>query len=472
MGYKVVGQRGIDVTTIENPANIDGLREPKTRNKYPLLYWTTFAYIVGVPNFVHFDSTGRTANPINITSISVVILTAVAGYLLIAMLLLGRQGLMVRRLRIYGWIWIALLIELAVATALGPAGHVTPVTTASRLLAFYRIGQWAVAFSLIVALVSRTPPEYVPSLVTRLIGQISWTWVAMVWLLLPIIPSQVYGGAEDDPHAVRRLGGQLLTPAHVTLLASIGVFYALLFFPRGPRKWIALFIALPTLILTGARAQLAGFLVSYLVYALVLSRKATIRWATVGIVLFLGVMLIPFSSVVGRYIARGQSAESLASLNDRTRVWQASLDAIELRPLLGYGYNAGARAAIRDHWKYAHWVPPHAHNEFLEAALAGGIPALLLFLAIYLLVLLNAGRDLRFGTTRVFLFLVFVQFVMDAITGGTLGFAYRETGGIFLLCAVGILSNDRRPRTSVTFSKRQRRTALDRTPAPLVHSVN
>jgi hypothetical protein len=464
-------QRGIDVTTIENLANIHALRQPKTRHKYPLLYWTTFAYIVGIPNFVHFDSTGRTANPINITSISIVILTGVAGYLLITMLLLGRQRLMVRKLRIHGWLWITVLVELTVATALGPAGHLTPVTTASRLLAFYRIGQWVVAFSLIVALVSRTPLEHVPSLVSRLIGQISWTWVAMVWLLLPVIPSQVYGGAEDDPHAARRLGGQLLTPAHVALLASIGVFYALLFFPRGPRKWIAVFIALPTIFLTGARAQLAGFFVTYLVYALLLSRKSTVRWATIGIVLFLGVMAIPFNSMVGKYVARGQSAETLASLNDRTRVWQASMDAIELHPFLGYGYNAGARAAIRDHWKFAHWIPPHAHDEFLEAALAGGLPALFLFLAIYLVVLWKAGRDVRCGTARLFLFLVFVQFAMDAITGGTLGFAYRETGGIFLLCAVGILSNDFRSGTNLSVSRRRRR-ATERTLEPMGHLVS
>lgn len=467
MGYKMVRQRGIHVITIERLANINALRQRKTRNKYPLLYWTTFAYIVGIPNFVHFDSTGRTANPINITSIGIVILTAVAGYLLITMLLLDRQRLIVRKLRIHGWLWMALLAELMVATALGPTGHIAPVTTASRLLAFYRIGQWVVAFSLIVALVSRTPLEHVPSLISRLIGQISWTWVAMVWLLLPIIPSQVYGGAEDDPHAVRRLGGQLLTPAHVTLLASIGVFYALLFFPRGPRKWIAVAIALPTIVLTGARAQLAGFLVTYLVYALLFSRKPAIRWATIGIVLFLGVMAIPFSSVVGKYVARGQSTETLASLNDRTRVWKASIDAIELRPLLGYGYNVGARAAIRDHWKFAHWVPPHAHDDFLEAALAGGLPALFLLLAIYLVVLWKAGRDAGYGAAPLFLFLVFVQFVMDAITGGTLGFSYRETGGIFLLCAVGILSSDFRSGTSRTLS-RHRRTAF----APMLHSVS
>jgi O-antigen ligase len=246
----------------------------------------------------------------------------------------------------------------------------------------------------------------------------------------------------------------------------------LLFFPRGPRKWIALFITLPTIVLTGARAQQAGFLLAFLVYALLLSRKSAIRWATVGIILFLALMAVPFSPVIAKYVSRGQSINTLASLDDRTRVWQASMDAIELHPLLGYGYNVGARGAIRDHWKFAHWIPPHAHNDFLEAALDGGVPALLLFLAIYWLVLWKASQDVRYGATRLFLFLVFVQFAIDAITGGTLGFAYRETGGIFLLCSVGILSNECRLDTSQTFSTQKRRPVPDRTPAPLVPLVD
>jgi O-antigen ligase len=183
-------------------------------------------------------------------------------------------------------------------------------------------------------------------------------------------------------------------------------------------------------------------------------------------------MTVPFGSIAGKYVARGQSIQTLASLDDRTRVWQASMDAIALRPLLGYGYNVGARAAIRDHWKFAHWVPPHAHDEFLEAALDGGVPALLLFLAIYWLVLWKAGRDVRHGTTRLFLFLVFIQFAMDAITGGTLGFAYRETGGVFLLCSVGILANDHRPRASEIIPTRKRQPMPGRIRAPLVQSLD
>ena len=107
------------------------------RSRYPLLYWATFVYVVGVPNFVHFDSTGRTRNPLNLTSISSIVITAVVCYLLIGILMLSRQPLMVRSLGIHRRIWITLIAELVIVTAFGPRGHAMPVTTASRLLAFF-----------------------------------------------------------------------------------------------------------------------------------------------------------------------------------------------------------------------------------------------------------------------------------------------------------------------------------------------
>ena len=64
-----------------------------TQRQYPLLYWTTMAYIVGIPNFVHFDQTGRVLNPINLTSISTVAQAVITGYLLVVMFLLERQPL-------------------------------------------------------------------------------------------------------------------------------------------------------------------------------------------------------------------------------------------------------------------------------------------------------------------------------------------------------------------------------------------
>jgi O-Antigen ligase len=429
--------------TLVNTNEISMTNAPvvSTQRRYPLLYWITMAYIVGIPNFVHFDETGRTANPINLTSISVVIQAVITAYLLVAMLLLERRPIEVRKIRVDSGLWIALLLELILATVLEPASRLVPSTTMALFLSLFRLGQWVIAFVLIVALYSRTPPRQATELVVELIGRSSWIWVALVWMILPIMPAQVYGGSEEGgPDEARRLGGQLIHPSHVALLGSMAFFYSLLFFPRGPRKWVACLIALLTIFLTGARAQQAGFLLALFLYTIVFSRKPAIRWGMAGATVLALVIGVSFSSGVMKYIRRGQSTQTLSSLDDRTRVWQVSLEAIRMRPILGYGYSVGARNAIRDHWRFAHWIPPHAHNEFLQTALDGGVVALVLVLCIYGRVLWISIREVGRGPCQLFLFIVFAQFGLNSLTGGELGSQYRGTGAVFMLCCVGVLA--------------------------------
>jgi O-antigen ligase len=411
-----------------------------TWRQYPLLYWITLAYLVGIPNFVHFDQTGRTRDPINLTSISLVVQTVITGYVLVVTLLLGRQPIEVRKIRIDSALWIALLLELTLATALEPASRLTPLTTMALFLSLFRLGQWVVAFVLIVALYSRTPRARATELVVELIGRSSWIWIAIVWTFLPIMPSQVYGGSEeDDPTSVRRLGGQLITPAHIALLGSIAFFYALFFFSRGPRRWIACLIALLTIVLTGARAQQVGFLLALFLYTLVFSRKTALRWGMIGAVALAFLIGVSFRGTVIKYLTRGQDIQTLSSLNDRTVVWDASLQAIRVGPILGYGYSVGARNAIRDHWRVSRWIPPHAHNEFIQVTLDGGVIALVLVFCIYSRVLWKSVGEAGRGPCQLFLFLVFLQFVLNTFTGGELGYDYRGTGGVLILCCVGVL---------------------------------
>jgi hypothetical protein len=413
-----------------------------TQRRYPLLYWTTMAYIVGIPNFVHFDQTGRVLNPINLTSICTVAQAVITGYLLVVMFLLERQPLEVRKIHYDLGLWIALLLELILATAFEPTSRLTPPSTMALFLSLFRIGQWVIAFVMIVALYSRTPPIRSAELVVELIGRSSWICVAMVWIIFPIMPAQVYGGSEEDgPGAVGRLGGQLITPAHVALLGSIAFFYSLFFFTRGPRKWAACLLALLTIVLTGARTQQAGFLLALFLYAIVLSRRPAIRWGMIGATTLALLIGVSFGSGVRKYIGRGQNTQTLASLNDRTRVWEASMEAIRLRPILGYGYSIGARNAIRDHWRFSHWIPPYAHNEFIQATLDGGVVALVLVLCIYVHVFWTSIREVGKGPYQLFLFILFIQFGLQTLTGGELGWAYRgTTGGIFILCCVGVLA--------------------------------
>jgi O-antigen ligase len=147
-----------------------------------------------------------------------------------------------------------------------------------------------------------------------------------------------------------------------------------------------------------------------------------------------------FSSRVMEYVSRGQDAQTLLTDDGKTFVWEASLEAVRLRPLLGYGYVVGARNAIRDHWRFTHWVPPHAHNEFIQVTLEGGVVALALVLYIYGHVLWISIHGVGRGPCQLFLLIVFLQ--MGLITleaGGTLGYAYRSAAGVFIMCCVGVL---------------------------------
>jgi O-antigen ligase len=397
------------------------------------------AYIVGIPNFVHFDQTGRVSNPINLSSISLVVHTVLTGYVLVVMLLLDRRPIEVRKIRFDAGLWIALLLLFILATVFEPTSRSVPPTTMAMFLSLFRLGQWVIAFVLIVALYSRTPPTHATGLVVELIGRSSWIWVAMVWIFLPIVPAQVYGGSEDGgPDGIRRLGGQLIHPAHVALLASMAFFYALLFFAPGPRKWVACLIALLTITLTGARTQQAGFLLELFLYAIVLSRKPAIRWGMIGTTTLALLLCVPFSGSVMKYIARGQSTQTLASLDDRTRVWAASFEAIRARPILGYGYSVGARNAIRDHWRFTHWIPPHAHNEFIQAALDGGIIAAALTVWVYVLVLWWGIRHANRGIHQLFLLLAIIQLELNGVLGGLMMASLNTLGILFILCYVAL----------------------------------
>ena len=343
-----------------------------SRLRHPLLYWTTLLYVLQYPNFVKFDPTGRVGDAINASSIFGIIISVIAGYLLVLMLLLERKPLLERKVNLDLGLWILLLFELAAASFLEPHSRLTAPSMTSPLITAFRLGQWCVCFGLILALYSRTPAGRATELMAQMIGRVCWIWMAMVFLVLPLDPSQVYGIGEDNTDAVPRLGGGFAGPAALALYASLGFFYALIFFPKGLKKILCCFIALMTVYLTHARFQQANLVFALLVYLVIVNRKPVIKWATIAVILVLLVAALPFGGKISESISRGQSLQTLSTLDDRTRVWQAAWDAIKVRPIIGYGYNQGAKHALRDYWTYHHWIPPHAHNEFIEFWLAGG----------------------------------------------------------------------------------------------------
>jgi O-antigen ligase len=409
----------------------------------PLLYWTTLIFLVGVPNFIHFDVTGRTHTQglLNPTSLSAMAINFVSTYVLIVVVLLSRRPLLCRKVNIAGWLWIVLLLQLLLSTALAPPSRLTPPQFSDIFIVIYRMYEWILAFALILALYTRTPEERGAELVVQLIGRMSWIWIAIVYLILPIMPSQVYGGAGEGEiaSAHAQLGGQLLSPSYLSTLTVAAFFYALFFFPRGLIKFCGCVVAFVTLVLAHTRIEQASFLLLILLYAIFFSGRFFLRIATIVSTAVLAALGVLFRGTILEYVARGQNANSLATLNDRTRVWAAAIEAIRARPILGYGYVVGAKNALRDHWKYTHWIPPHAHNEYVHAFLSGGILAALLVLCIYARALWAGFKTAHRGNHQIFLLFIMILFTVRSLGGPNMIYLFTRPGGVFLLVFIGLV---------------------------------
>ena len=412
------------------------------RFAYPIVYWAALAFIVGVPNFVHFDQTGRTSNQLNLTSICNILLSLVVGYVLVLTRILEKQARPIRKIKIYQVAWYLLLGIFLWMSLFHPDSRLTAPKPTDVLLPLFFLGQWSLAFVLFSFIFTRAPADSGLEMLVRLVGRASWIWIALVWTILPIMRDQVYGAAADATVTVRQLGGQLIHPGKLSYLSSTAFFYALFFFKPGFRKWVACTLALVTLALTHARTGQLGFVVVLLIYGLFYTKKPAVRWATASIVAFSTLIAVLFGPFILKYVARGQSLQSLSTLDDRTRVWQASFEAIKLHPLFGYGYGVGARNALRDNWKYVHWIPPHAHNEFIETALAGGIFALVLVLFIWLATLFRLLKSSKKGPLQLFLLLSFLQLWVTALSGPLLSFEFQVLGAVFMICCIAGLAGD------------------------------
>ncbi len=417
-----------------------------TREQYPLRYWMVVACAVGVPNFIKFDSTGLTHKEglFNPTALSSILLTLTTGFLLVVITMLTRRRLLQRRVTVSAGLWIPLLVLLIIASLLQPKSHSALPVATDLLLSLYRLGEWVLAFLLLLSLYTRESEETGTDLIIRLIGLLCWIKIILVWVMLPIMPSLVYGAADDTAEAHRRLGGSMVHPVHLSVLAGIAFFYAF-FFLRGPRKTCACFLALLTLAMTYARSEQLVFLIVLTIYMLLMTRSPALRWAGTAGVLAVTAGALVFQDKIIQYLARGQGVRNITTLSERTLVWEASFRAFWLRPYIGYGYIAGVKNALRDQWNHTNWLPPHSHSEFIQALVSGGFLAGILVVCIYIRVLWTAFRNARQGMKQVFLLIALIQITLMAFIMPLITVQFGDIGCLFLMCFIGVVAAKKEP---------------------------
>ncbi|MCL6472430.1 MAG: O-antigen ligase family protein [Firmicutes bacterium] len=154
------------------------------------------------------------------------------------------------------------------------------------------------------------------------------------------------------------------------------------------------------------------------------------RMRTVGLVLVIAVLLItsliaiPGNYLKSRLVSTFSFSEGLAA--NRIETWRASLKMIADKPLLGYGpEQMNDWMPLYKAEKYASDSPrmltEHAHNDFLQAALSGGIPGMLLYVWMFIMAILGLFRNkMAFRTSYMTgLFGAIIGYLAQAQTGIT-----------------------------------------------------
>jgi O-antigen ligase len=422
------------------------IRPSLARKRYPIRYWLFVVYAVGVPGFISFDSSGRTHEfgLFNPASLSAIALTLTCGFLFASVTILSHRRILLRRVDFCMWLWVALLIIFTIASILQPNNNSGPPAASDLPLSLYRLGEWVLGFVMLLSLYTSEDEDRAMDLIVRLIGSICWTYIAIVWIVLPIAPSLVYAAPEDFGEGHARLGGILIHPVHLSVLAGVAFFYALFFF-QGRKRIFGCVITALTLVMTYARSEQLVFLIALFAYLMVFSRKFVLRMLGSTIICSIAAGAIVFQGKVLDYLERGQGMRNITTLSERTDVWDASFKAFWLRPYIGYGYIAGVKHAIKDHWNATNWVPPHSHNEIIQALVSGGIIAGVLMVALYLRVLWVAFRSAKRSTKHTFLLIVVIQIATMSLIMPLVSVQFGRLSTLFLLSFVGLVADEKAP---------------------------
>lgn len=324
------------------------IRPSLARKRYPIRYWIFVAYAVGIPGFMKFDGTGRTHDLglFNPASLSAIALTLFCAFVFASVTILSHRRILLRRVDFSMWLWIALLIIFIIASVLQPRNNSGPPLASDLPLSLYRLGEWVLGFVLLLSLYTSEDEDRAMDLIVRLIGTVCWTYIALVWTMLPIAPSLVYADpTEDMDSGHARLGGIIIHPVHFSVLAGVAFFYALLFF-RGRKRLFGCGLTALTLVMTYARSEQIVFLIALFAYLMVFSRKFVLRALGSTAIFSIAAGAIVFQGKVIDYLERGQGMRNITTLSERTDVWNASFKGVLATAL--YWLRLHCRCEARD----------------------------------------------------------------------------------------------------------------------------
>lgn len=164
-----------------------------------------------------------------------------------------------------------------------------------------------------------------------------------------------HGGTEA------RLGGFLMNPNELGMLAAVGMACAFYELQKSTKKWVVwiwIFVDLFSIVLTGSRSTLIGvFIVIY--YFLNKQNLAWVKYAT-----YFG-MVAAIPVIVQKIFLKAGDASEVLSMTGRLPFWSALMqEGMVKEPWLGFGF---MRIAHAEFFQGRHTYPGKmTHNTFMQ----------------------------------------------------------------------------------------------------------
>ena len=290
------------------------------------------------------------------------------------------------------------------------------------------------------------------------------TGIAVLWVALEVWLQLIFGrgirgfrrwpaGELPGPFARPRAGPFMAISMWAPLLHATGLMLAR---SVGMRLlgWALAAAALMTMVFIGQRMPLVLTLFGFGIAALLM--RGLLLPALMGVAA--GALALATSAVLAPnafHRLAVQFPNQLMAFGDSHygQILARALEMIRQNPLFGLGAR-GFREGCLDPTYYVGWTPgsdgggagicvTHAHNAYLEAATDAGLPGLVFFAAMALLILLAAFSGLRRGGAPLRIGLFISTLVPLWPISSTSGFTSMPNGGMWMLLAGWALAEAR-----------------------------
>jgi len=316
--------------------------------------------LFGVPGIVQFDTSGITQKfgLFNLQSFSRMTLYLSIGTI-VGLFLIGIEKLKFKKqviLNYRGPIFFYILTTLTSILVL-KGGDI--------LLSGYFIFEWMTFILLFYLYVKEKGVYLLPDLLNDIVLLI-WLKILTLFLIIPIIPT--LGIFFDPILGVMRLGGFFVGPnVLATLSALLASYYY--FYDEGPtvKKYAIFGLAVLIIFATNSRGALFSFIVAFS-FSLIQSRKGLNHL----ILFYFGGFILAIFITYIDYIMRGLDFTNLITLSERVPLWGKYAMEFPNSPIIGFGFIAGVKKLGLIIPKI-HWIAPHAHNDFVQSLMSGGL---------------------------------------------------------------------------------------------------